>query len=296
MDFLPYVLYTIATPIGNLEDITYRARQALEKMNVIFCEDTRVTRKLLDKFDIGKKSLFVFNKDNDNVNSYEFVLSKLQNPDNVVGLVVDAGTPCISDPGNKLLQYLINNQITIDFLPGPCAAIGAIVLSGFDFKNFSFFGFIPREFEIKKKFFEDIFSVFEFACINSPEKNIFKNHLICFYETSNRLQNTLDLISKILGNQKICIAKELTKMHQALFRGYVNELQNLELKGELVIVLELNIELKNSNLEERYTNEILRMLKNKMSVKDISQIISNEFCISKSKIYKLTCQMMKSIG
>ncbi len=292
MDFLPGKLYVVATPIGNLEDITKRALTCLTQSNIIFCEDTRVTRKLLDKYTIVQnKRLFVYNKDVEAEFQHKFVLSKIKDPSNIVSLVTDAGTPCISDPGSKLLEFLIKNEVEIDFLPGPCALINGVVLSGFDFANFTFLGFIPKEVECKKEFFEH---VLDLQLISMKFKS--NSHVFIFYETAKRLQNTLAVMLTILGNQNLCIAKELTKLHQTTFRGKIKDFLDLNIRGEVVLILKFEDGFNQVSTKNDIESEIIKLLNNKLSINDISRIINVDFGISKNKAYKLVCLTMKKLN
>lgn len=281
MEFIHGTLYVIATPIGNLGDITNRALEALNAMDVIFCEDTRVTRKLLDKYNIHNKKLYLYNKDNENEKHYDFVLTKIKVQECLVGLVTDAGTPCISDPGSKLIKFLYEKNINIDFLPGPCALINGLVLSGICFDSFSFLGFIPKENEKRKEFIENI------SDINQRLK---LNHVFVFHETASRLEATLTSMLEILGNQEICIAKELTKMHQKIFKGNIMDFKDIQIKGEVVLILNFINQDHKDNLAN-LDSEIKDMLNKDFSINDISRIISQKFNISKNKAYKIVCEI-----
>ncbi|MFO1130252.1 MAG: 16S rRNA (cytidine(1402)-2'-O)-methyltransferase [Rickettsiales bacterium] len=306
-------LYIVATPIGNLADITYRAIYLLKQASIILCEDTRLIYKLLNRYDISteNKKLIVHNKDNEIEEEFIKILQFIKD-DNLVVLVSDAGTPCVSDPGAKLINFLINNNINIDFLPGPCAAIAALVLSGFESNQFTFLGFAPKTEESKKKFFEKI-KTMELAIKDIKNltleisKNITNSMAIntnnyIFYETSDRLVNTLEILSDVLHNQKISIAREITKLNQEVIRDNVanlisNNASKLNhIKGEIVVIININLHLliQNHNIQE-FEENIIQLLNKNIAIKDIAHIISEKYPISKNYAYKLACQLKEEI-
>lgn len=366
-------LYIIATPIGNLADITYRAIYLLKACNVILCEDTRVAYKLLSKYniDLTNKKLIVHNKDNENEDEFLKILHIIRD-DKIVAFISDAGTPCISDPGGALSNFLMQKNIEIDFLPGPCAVISAFVLSGFESKQFTFLGFVPKTTENKIKFFERIKAIelslydnhnllnltyesssyepnlenltdtqnlenltdiqeeteeiIDFQETNAQEnklalklkknsniKNInvninesteskFNNqnsrNSYIFYDTKERLQGTLEALYAVLYNQEVAISREMTKMNQETIKARVSELihDNFakinHIKGELAIVISINTDLLvQSNVIEQLEDNIKQLLKKHFSIKDIAQIISNKYPVSKNQTYKIICSI-----
>lgn len=216
-------LYIIGTPIGNLKDISLRAIETLKESDIIFVEDKRVTVKLLNNLDIGKKELFTFSEYNANK-----VLKKaldVVKEKNICSLVSDAGMPVISDPGYQLINKCWEENIEIDIIPGPNAPAAAIALSGFPGSKYMFHGFLPRG-KNKRRLLRKI-------------KDL--GILFVFFESPQRLNNTLKEILEIVGDRDIFIAREMTKIHQELFRGKVSRalkhFSEKNVKGEITIVL-----------------------------------------------------------
>lgn len=238
-------LFLVATPIGNLEDITLRAIKTLKEVDLIAAEDTRHTLKLLNHLQINKP-LISYYKQNEKVKS-SILIEKLLEGKNIA-LVSDAGTPAISDPGEEIVKEAIKNDINIVPIPGACAAINALISSGLNSKEFVFIGFLPANKKEKTEKLEGI--------------KDFKQTLI-LYEAPHKLINTLEVIKNVLGNRKIVLAREITKIHEEYLRGYLSEIQEkiCTPKGEFVIIIEGNNEnmnterqqiLNNLSLEEHY--------------------------------------------
>ena len=218
------VLYLCATPIGNLDDITYRAVETLKSVDIIACEDTRHTLKLLNRLEINKKlvSYHEHNKASRGPTLIEDMLSGKN-----IALVTDAGTPAISDPGEDLVKLCIENNINVISLPGAVAGINALIISGLCTRRFAFEGFLP----VAKSEREEALSK-----ISRDE------HTLIFYEAPHRLKRTLNDLYKALGNRKISIVKELTKIHETVVRTNLETAVTLygdnEIKGEFVLVVE----------------------------------------------------------
>lgn len=218
-------LYLIPTPIGNLDDITYRSVETLKNVDVIFCEDTRETGKLLKYLNISKK--MVANHEHNEFNNHDKLLNYLSSGQNV-GLVSDRGTPVISDPGYDLARFAISEGYNVVGLPGANALIPALIMSGIEPKPFMFYGFLNSKSAKRKSELEDLKSI---------------NATIIFYEAPHRIKETLNDIKTILGNnRKISISREITKKYEEVYRGTVEEIidQNIDFKGELVVVVEGN--------------------------------------------------------
>ncbi len=266
-------LYIVSTPIGNLEDITLRALTTLKNSHFILCEDTRVTSKLLAKHNI-KTCLKIYNDKSDDKlrNSIKnFILEG-----KIISLVSDAGTPLISDPGYKLVRELRLNNLYVDVIPGACALISALALSGLPTDKFTFLGFIPKTYEKKKKLFE------EYKLLNTS---------LVFYESSNRLVHTLEAALEILGNREANIARELTKIHQesksAKLSTLIDYYKSHLPRGEIVLTITGNNDLGIS--ESLLEKEISLILKEGKTAKTASDIIfakyKNKF--SRKFIYQL---------
>ncbi len=220
------MLYIIATPIGNLKDISIRALKILEEVDLILCEDTRVTKKLLNRYKINKPTVSYHQHSKLTKNKY--VLEQLsQNKD--IALVSDAGTPTISDPGAKLIDYLIKELPDLEIIPipGPCALNAALSVSGFSADKFIFLGFPPVK-KKRKRFFQEL-------------KNL--KQTIVFYESSHRILKTLNELSVILSeseeSRQIVVCRELTKKFETVYRGNIKEIiKQVKPKGEFVVVID----------------------------------------------------------
>ncbi len=268
-------LYIVATPIGNLEDITLRALFALKNCDIIYCEDTRTTHKLLQKHEIADKKLAIYN--DHSTEDARGKIAALIKEGKVICLVSDAGTPLISDPGYKLIRFLQDQNLHIDALPGACAAISALTLSGLATDKFFFAGFMPRTEHARNKLL---------ASLSNVEASII------LYEAPSRIFDSLVAIEKTLGNREIVVARELTKMFQTIVRKPVSEIianfEAIKLKGEFVLIIsgeKAEIEFS----EERILELIAEMKNSGMTSKDIAEKLTAKFQkkITKNEIYKL---------
>lgn len=220
------MLYLIATPIGNLQDWSLRAVEVLRSCNYILCEDTRHSQRLLQAYDI-QKPLISYHKFNETKKLHK-VLNDLKSGSDIA-LISDAGTPIIADPGNRLVKECISLGIDISAVPGPCAAIVALTLSGFEPSRFQFLGFLPRKKNERHRTLIDI--------LNYPGTTI------C-YESPKRIISILKIIHELAPQVRICIARELTKKFEELLRGTAKEVldqwQQRTPKGEIVLLIEEN--------------------------------------------------------
>ena len=216
-------LYIVATPIGNLQDVTLRAIEVLRTVDLVLCEDTRVGGKLLHHLGL-KKSLKSYHE-HSSVRDEQFILSELENGKNIA-LITDAGTPGISDPGNRLLQFLANSPqpIVVAPIPGPSAVVAALSVSGFPTDKFLFLGFPPHK-NKRQKFFNEVAE---------------SEYTVCFYESCHRIKKCLGELAKVLDpKREILVARELTKLHESLYRGTITQIlsQPIPEKGEFVVVV-----------------------------------------------------------
>ena len=268
-DILKPGLYCVATPIGNLGDITFRAVYILNKSDLILSEDTRVSSKLLSKFNI-KTKLLSNHKFNEKKN-IKNVLNLLKE-NKIISVISDAGTPTISDPGNILINECIKNKIDIFPVPGPSAATTSISASGFS-NNFFFCGFLPE----KKLHIEQLF-----------QKISKLNFSVIFFISPKKIKKVTTQIQKYFNDRNILITREMTKLHEEYIRDRVKNLDNINIpqKGEMTVVISENLNLENrlQEIEESVKKKIVKLLK-KMSIKDITSKISKENNISKKKIY-----------
>ncbi len=218
------ILYIVGTPIGNLEDLTIRALNVLKKVHFIACEDTRQTRKLLNKYKI-KKELISYYYPRENQKLIKIISLLLQGKD--VALVSDAGTPGISDPGYPLIKEAISRGIEIVSIPGASALITALAASGLATHRFLFLGFPPIKKEALKKLLESLKS---------------ETGTLIFYLPTRRIPFFLNLVREIIGNRQVVVARELTKVHEEFVRGTAQELleqlENKKIKGEATILIQ----------------------------------------------------------
>ena len=219
-------LFIVATPIGNLKDITLRALEVLKAVDYILCEDTRVTGKLLNRYEISKK-LVPFNDFNEDKKG-QAVINDLVSGQNIA-LVSDAGTPLISDPGYKLVRACIHQWIAVETIPGPSSVIAALTISGLPPDKFTFVGYLPKKDVKRKKFLEDL----------KRSREIVRSTIIAF-ESPFRLLKTLEDINEVFGDIEIVVCRELTKMHEEVKQEKISESityfsKNIP-KGELVLL------------------------------------------------------------
>lgn len=264
-------LYLIPTPIGNMEDITIRAVNTLKMVDVVFCEDTRVTGQLLKYLDISKK-LISSHEYNEAMNK-EKLIEYLSSGSNV-GLVSDRGTPIISDPGYDLAKFAIEEGYNVVSLPGATALIPALTSSGISPMPFYYYGFLNSKDSARRKELEFL-------------KNI--DATLILYEAPHRINKTLIDMGNILGNnRKMSISREITKKYEEIYRGTIGELieQNNEYKGELVIVVEGNkttTEFKTLTIEEH----INLYIEDGKSSMDAIKIVAKERGMKKSEVYDI---------
>lgn len=265
-------LYIVATPIGNLEDITLRALNVLREVDVIAAEDTRQTLKLLNHFEISKP-LISYHRHNEDIKS-NLLIEKLNNGENIA-LVSDAGTPGICDPGEEVIKKSIEEGITVIPIPGACAMINALIASGLPTKEFNFLGFLPLNKKLRKEKLNEI---------ENSEKTII------IYEAPHKMKTTLLDLKNILKNRKIVLARELTKIHEEFIRKDIEELlQEIDnLKGEMILIIEGNKienkeenELNNLSLEEHYKY----YEKQGLDKKEIIKKIAKDRNVNKNEIY-----------
>ena len=265
-------LYIVATPIGNLEDITLRALKILKEVDLIAAEDTRQTLKLLNYFEISKP-LISYHRHNEDVKS-NILIEKLKNGENIA-LVSDAGTPGICDPGEEVIKKAIDEKIDVIPIPGACAMINALIASGISTSEFSFLGFLPLNKKLRKEKIEEI---------KKSEKTVI------IYEAPHKMKNTLQDLKVILNDRKIVLARELTKIHEEFIRKNINELlENIEnMKGEMILIIEGNKKEKNNenelnslSLEEHYN-----YYENQgFDKKEIIKKIAKDRNVNKNEIY-----------
>ena len=262
-------LYLVPTPIGNLEDITIRSLNVLKSVDLVLCEDTRVTGNLLKKYDIKKKLISCHEYNEKQIK--EKVIEKIKEGNNIA-LVTDQGTPIISDPGYEVVKEAIRQNINVVSLPGATAFVPALTISGIMPSPFTFCGFLNSKDSKRRKELESL-------------KNI--TSTLIFYEAPHRMEKFLKDILDIFGDREICLCRELSKKYEEIYRGLVSEvLKELDtLKGEFVVVVS-----GNNNLKDFSSISILEHIKlyldDGMSEKDAIKKVSEERKVAKSIIYK----------
>lgn len=261
-------LYIIPTPIGNLEDITLRSLDTLKNVDQIYCEDTRTSQKLLQHFGI-KKQLFTYN-DHSTEKDRKTIIEKAKT--HSIGLISDAGMPLISDPGYKLVQNAQQERIYITALPGPCALINGLVLSSFPTDKFSFLGF----FEEKKYL-----------------AHCEIKHSLIFYISPHQIKKALLWIKNNISNRKIAVCKEISKIHErAIIDDATTIYETFEKetlpKGEFILIFSPPFEKEASEID--LINAFDRLDKEKMNHKEIVNILSQQYNVSKKTIYQIALQ------
>ena len=268
-------LYIVSTPIGNLLDISQRAIETLRKSDFILCEDTRVSKILLKKFDI-KSNLISYHKFNEKKNLSKII--KLLKSGSLISLISDAGTPSISDPGCVLINECLKNDINVSPVPGPSAVSSAVSVSGFSDK-FYFYGFLPEK---NKLLNSDLLTLSKLNCS------------IVFFISSKKFNKTIPILKKYFNGRKILICKEMTKFYEEFFREEIDNLKRFEsgLKGELTIVISEMKILKNvSQKLSESDKDLIRKTINKLSIKEIVNIVTKNNEISKKEIYNYCLEL-----
>ena len=270
-------LYIVSTPIGNLRDITLRALDILSQSEYILCEDTRVSKKLLDKYQI-KSNLISNHKFNEKKNVNKII--DILNSKKIVSLISDAGTPCISDPGKIIINECVNNKINIYPIPGPSAVTAAVSISGFDEKYF-FYGFFPQK---KKDIIKDLSNLSKINCS------------ILFYVPPKKINKIIEEIRNFFSGRKILICREISKFYEEYTRTNVEDLKLYSKipKGELTVIIseakiKKNISQKLNESDKKNIKKMIRTL----SIKDIINLISKDKEISKKEIYKFCLSLKK---
>ena len=265
-------LYIVATPIGNLEDITLRALKILKSVDLIAAEDTRHTLKLLNHFEISKP-LISYHRHNEDTKT-DVLIEKLKNGENIA-LVSDAGTPGICDPGAQAIKQAIEENIKVIPIPGACASIQALIGSGLDTSEFIFMGFLPTNKKNRNAKLKEI-------------ENATKTRIL--YEAPHKIKQTLIDLKNVLNGRKIVIARELTKIHEEFLRINIDELIEKadDLKGEICIVIESKTleetnQFENMSIEEHYKYYEMQGLEKKEIIKQIAK----DRKVPKNEIYQL---------
>ncbi len=270
------VLYLVATPIGNLSDISERALEVLNLSDFVAAEDTRHTLKLLNHFGIKKPMISYF--EHNKLERGEIIIEKIKNGE-TCALVTDAGTPAISDPGEDLVRQCSEENIRVIPIPGPCAFVQALIVSGLPTGRFSFEGFLSTTKNSRKEHLESVRTL---------------PHTLIFYEAPHKLLNTLKDMLSALGNRKIAVVREITKIHEDILRtdleGALAHFTEVQPKGEFVLVIEGYTESAEDTeaiSEEMIIRKATELIEKGMSKKDAAKETAAFYNLSKNAVYKL---------
>ena len=279
METLAKGLYIVSTPIGNLDDISLRAKKILNSVNFIICENPKHSLKLLNKLDI-KKKLFSLHDYNENlmikrIEKYQY--------NSAIALISDAGSPLISDPGYNLIQDYIKKNLYVTTIPGPSSILSSLQLSGLPINNFEFFGFVSKN----------------ISNMNSQAKKL-QNVITTsvFFISGNRLINFLKILLDAKINRKIAVCKELTKKNEWVFRGYIKKIideiniDKSNLKGEFTLLIQGKEKKTKITIQTTTETQIKKLLK-KFSLTEVVEIVHRLTDISKKEIYKKALQLKK---
>ncbi|MBM5782595.1 MAG: 16S rRNA (cytidine(1402)-2'-O)-methyltransferase [Pelagibacterales bacterium] len=274
-------LYVVATPIGNLADITLRALNILQKSDFIVCEDSRITSRLLNHYKIKDKKLIVYNDHADQKNREKILNFLIQG--NSIALVSDAGTPLISDPGYKLVCYVRQYNQKVIPIPGASSVVSALCTSGLACDNFLFLGFLPAT-KIQR---------------SNLLKSLSKNYTSVFFDSPNRILASLNDISEIFPERKIAVAKELTKLHEEIISGKAIDVIEFfennpqKVKGEFVLIIEKAAKEEKNLTQDQLEEEIKSYFNKGFSIKELSQNLSDIYELNKKDVYQLALKVSK---
>ena len=272
----PGTLYLVGTPIGNLEDITLRALRVLKEVDLIACEDTRQTQKLLNHFGIEKRTIS-YHEHNELTRAAELIMHLEQGSS--IGLVTDGGTPGVSDPGYRLVSLAIRHRVPVEPIPGPSAFLAALVASGLPTDSFRFGGFLPAKSGQRRAALESI--------KDSPYTQI-------FYEAPHRLMESLEDMVEILGSRRhVVVAREVTKVHEEFLRGQAADVLNWlglreEIRGEITVLIGKAEEHGQPAVEQKNARTRVRelMQKEALDQREAMKRVAKELGVSKSEIYR----------
>ena len=269
-------LQILATPIGNLDEITFRAINALKECECILCEDTRVTSKLLTKLNIHNKELISYQKFNEN-DKVELALNKIKTKKTI--LCSDAGYPCLSDPGYALVNKCYEENIAIEVINGPSSIIHSVVVSGLNLNNFYFHGFLPHSGSQRKERLKELLD------IKVP---------IVFFESVYRIKESLKDIKDIFNDPYLVVCRELTKLNETIYRGRYDQIINeIDERGEFVIVVQKEQHKKISQELKEIIKEVNQMIKDGMPLKKASKQVALKYDLQASYVYNAVVESKK---
>ena len=273
-------LFICATPIGNLEDVSFRLISTLKEADLILAEDTRTARKLLSRYDIKKKDLLSYHQHSD-AGKISHIISMLKEG-RKAALVSESGMPAIQDPGYRIINECIKNDIPVTVIPGPSAALSALVLSGLPTDSFLFIGFLPKTGEKRKEKLAEISGL---------------PYTLIFYESPNRIERLIGELISRLGNRRAALIREITKIYEEAIRGDLESIlkeikSRTSIKGEIVLVVEGSKgELIKDFTEEEIEKQIIKIMGEGMSKKNALKIIKSRYDIDRQKLYNISTKI-----
>ena len=273
------ILFICATPIGNLEDASFRLIRILGDVDLIAAEDTRTARKLLARYEIFKKKIVSYHNYSKK-DKIKYICRKLEEGESVA-LVSESGMPAIQDPGYRLINNAIEKDIPLTVVPGPNAAVSALVLSGLPADNFLFVGFLPKTKSKRRR------KLSELAIIP---------YTLIFYESPNRVKSLLGELRDKMGDRRSCLVREVTKLHEEVIRGslsaIMSKLKEREVKGEVVVLVEgYKRELIKNYTNEDLKKELLNLLAQNISKKNALKIVLDRYDIDKQSLYNISTKI-----
>jgi len=272
-------LFICATPIGNLEDVSFRLIRTLRDVDVIVAEDTRTTKKLLSRYEITKKDIISY-QDYSSKQKIEKICRLLQEGKNIA-LVSESGTPVIQDPGYKLIDNCIEKDILLTIIPGPNAAVSALVLSGLPPDSFLFVGFLPKTKSKRKKKLAELSTI---------------PYTLIFYESPIRLKKLLVELKEKFGDRRACIVREISKLYEEIIRGSFSEmlskLESRKIKGEIVLVVEgYRFELIKNYTEDDIRKKLIDLISQNITKKGAIKIIKSRYDIDRQRLYNISTKI-----
>ena len=272
-------LFICATPIGNLEDVSFRLIRTLKDVDVIVAEDTRTTKKLLSRYEITKKDIISY-QDYSSKQKIEKICRLLQEGKNIA-LVSESGTPVIQDPGYKLIDNCIKKDIPLTIIPGPNAAVSALVLSGLPPYSFLFIGFLPKTKSKRKKKLDELSTI---------------PYTLIFYESPIRLKKLLVELKEKFGDRRACIVREISKLYEEIIRGSFSEmlskLESRKIKGEIVLVVEgYRFELIKNYTEDSIRKKLIDLISQNINKKEAIKIIKSRYDIDRQRLYNISTKI-----
>lgn len=269
------IVYLVASPIGNIKDISTRFMEIVSEADIVACEDTRNTGLLLSRLNITPKKLVSCYSQIESNEAIKLV-EEVKNKNLTLVYLSDAGTPGISDPGALLIKEAIDKDVAVSAIPGPSALIQALITSGFDTSDFSFYGFLPVKNNSQKEVLEKLKE---------------REETLIFYEAPHRLFDTLKNMKEVFsGERRVCLSREITKLYEEHIRGTLDEITSLDpstVKGEFVIVVEGNSNPSVEITDDKIIKEAQVLLKSGMRKNDVSKYLADKLKISKNRIYML---------